>query len=80
MRGHYGVSLALIGRRPEARSELLRAVDLNRKHYPALKNLAVLYEKAGFKNKAVEMWERCAAAAPDDPTRATVREHLRRLI
>ena len=25
-----------------------------------LKNLAVLYEKAGFKHKAVETWERCA--------------------
>jgi DNA-binding response OmpR family regulator len=64
----------------EGIQELERAIDLNPRHFPALKNLAVLYEKAGFKNKAVEMWERCAAAAPDDPTRASVREHLRRLI
>jgi hypothetical protein len=28
----------------------------------------------------VEMWERCAAAAPDEPTRASIREHLMKLI
>jgi hypothetical protein len=39
----------------------------------------VLYEKAGFKNKAVEMWERCASLAPDEATRASVKEHLRQL-
>jgi hypothetical protein len=45
-----------------------------------LKNLAVLYEKAGFKNKAIEMWERCAANAPDEPTRKSIRDHLLKLI
>ena len=40
-------------------------MDLNPRHFPALKNLAVLYEKAGFKHKAVEMWERCTPIAPD---------------
>jgi DNA-binding response OmpR family regulator len=64
----------------EGIQELERAVDLNPRHFAALKNLAVLYEKAGFKNKAVEMWERCAAAAPDEPTRASVKDHLRELI
>jgi DNA-binding response OmpR family regulator len=64
----------------EGIQELERAVDLNSRHFAALKNLAVLYEKAGFKNKAIEMWERCAAAAPDDPTRESVKEHLRELI
>ena len=64
----------------EGIQELERAIDLNPKHFPALKNLAVLYEKAGFKNKAVEMWERCAASAPDEPTRASIKEHLMKLI
>jgi DNA-binding response OmpR family regulator len=64
----------------EGIQELERAIDLNPRHFPALKNLAVLYEKAGFKNKAVEMWERCAAVAPDEPTRTSVRDHLRGLI
>ena len=64
----------------EGIQELERAIDLHPKHFSALKNLAVLYEKAGFKNKAVEMWERCAATAPDDATRASIKEHLVRLI
>jgi tetratricopeptide (TPR) repeat protein len=63
----------------EGIQELERAIDLNPKHYPALKNLAVLYEKAGFKKKAVEMWERCAAAARDEPTRASIRQHVTKL-
>jgi DNA-binding response OmpR family regulator len=64
----------------EGIQELERAIDLNPKHYAALKNLAVLYEKAGFKNKAVEMWERCAASAADEPTRASIRQHLMKLM
>ncbi len=35
--------------------------DINNKHFPALKNLAVLYQKAGFRNKAIETWERAPA-------------------
>jgi DNA-binding response OmpR family regulator len=64
----------------EGIQELERAIELNPKHYPALKNLAVLYEKACFKNKAVELWERCVSAAPDDETRASIKEHLLKLI
>ncbi len=64
----------------EGIQELERAIELNPKHFPALKNLAVLYEKACFKNKAVETWERCVAAAPDDDTRASIKEHLLKLI
>ncbi len=64
----------------EGIQELERAIDLYPRHFAALKNLAVLYERAGFKNKAVEMWERCAATAPDDPTRATIKAHLLKLI
>jgi DNA-binding response OmpR family regulator len=79
---HFHVAL-LYGKQGkvyEGIQELERAIDLNPKHYAALKNLAVLYEKAGFKNKAVEMWERCAASAPDEPTRASIRQHLMKLI
>ena len=61
-------------------SELERAVELNPKHFPALKNLAVLYEKAGFKHKAVEMWERCVHSAPDADTRTSIKEHLLQLL
>jgi DNA-binding response OmpR family regulator len=64
----------------EGIQELERAIELNPKHYPALKNLAILYEKACFKNKAVEIWERGVSAAPDDETRASIKEHLLKLI
>jgi DNA-binding response OmpR family regulator len=64
----------------EGIQELEKAIDLNPKHFAALKNLAVLYEKAGFKHKAVEMWERCAGTAPDDATRAQVKQHLLKLL
>jgi DNA-binding response OmpR family regulator len=79
---HFHIAL-LYGKKGqvyEGIQELEKAIDLHPKHFAALKNLAVLYEKAGFKNKAIEMWERCASAAPDDATRASVREHLLKLI
>lgn len=59
--------------------EMERAVDLNPKHFSSLKNLALLYEKAGFKTKAVQTWQRCAQSAPDDATRANVKERLAKL-
>jgi DNA-binding response OmpR family regulator len=77
---HLALLLGKKGHVYEGIQELERAIDLNPKHFAALKNLAVLYEKAGFKNKAIEMWERCAGVAPDDPTRASIKEHLLRLI
>jgi DNA-binding response OmpR family regulator len=64
----------------EGIQELERAIELNPKHFPALKNLAVLYEKACIKGKAIETWKRCAAEAADEPTRASIEEHLRKLI
>lgn len=61
-------------------AELERAVDLNPRHFPALKNLAVLYEKAGFRNKAIEMWERCLPRSPDTETRNSIKAHLMGLL
>jgi DNA-binding response OmpR family regulator len=77
---HLGLLYGKKGQVYDGIQELERAIDLNSRHFPALKNLAVLYERAGFKNKAVEMWERCAAVAPDDATRASIKELLRKLI
>lgn len=77
---HLALLYGKKGQLYEAIQELERAVDLNPRHFAALKNLAVLYEKAGFRNKAVEMWERCASTAPDEPTRSSIKEHLRQLI
>jgi CheY-like chemotaxis protein len=64
----------------EAIQELEHAIELNPRHFPALKNLAVLYEKAGFRHKAAEMWERCIPVAPDEDTRAQIKQHLLGLI
>jgi len=36
----------------------------------------VLYQKVGFRNKAIEAWERALRVAPDDPTRQSIKEHL----
>lgn len=79
---HYHLGL-LCGRRDEvfeAIHELEAAVDLQPRNFSALKNLAVLYQRAGFKHKAVEMWERALSTAPDDETRANIKEHLMALL
>ncbi len=77
---HLGLLYGKTSQVYEGILELERALDLHPRHFAALKNLAVLYEKAGFKSRAVAMWERSALVAPDDATRASVREHLAKLI
>lgn len=79
---HYHLGL-LCGRRDdvfEAIHELETAVDLQPRNFSALKNLAVLYQRAGFKHKAVEMWERALSAAPDEETRQGIKDHLMGLL
>jgi Tfp pilus assembly protein PilF len=68
------------GRVYDAVSELETAVEVNSRHFPAVKNLAILYQKAGFRNKAVEMWERALSLVPDEETRQSIREHLLNLL
>ncbi|MBP9112802.1 MAG: response regulator [Polyangiaceae bacterium] len=78
---HFNLALVL-GKRGDvygAIQELERSIELNGKHFSSLKNLAVLYERAGFRHKAVEMWERCVIVAPDEATKAQLKEHLSRL-
>jgi tetratricopeptide (TPR) repeat protein len=60
----------------DAISELERAVEINARHFPAVRNLAILYQKAGFRNKATETWERALNVAPDDVTRQSIKQHL----
>ena len=73
---HLGLLYGKQGRVYDAIQELQTALEINHRHFPALKNLAVLYQKAGFRNKAIELWERALAVAPDDPTRQSIKEHL----
>jgi DNA-binding response OmpR family regulator len=73
---HLGLLYGKQGQLYDAIQELEIALDINSKHFPALKNLAVLYQKAGFRHKAIETWERALRVAPDDPTRQSIKEHL----
>ncbi|MFC1611218.1 response regulator [Myxococcota bacterium] len=57
-----------------------RAVDLSPGLFPACKNLALLYQENGFKNKAIEMWERALIAAPTDEAREKIRAHITRIL
>lgn len=73
---HLGLLHAKHGDLYDAIQELETALDLNPTHFPALRNLALLYQKTGFRNKATDAWERALAAAPDGPTRQSAAEHL----
>jgi DNA-binding response OmpR family regulator len=75
---HYHLGL-LYGKQEnvfEAITELETAVDLKPRDFSTLKNLAVLYQRAGFRLKAAELWERALGNAPDDATRTSIRNHL----
>lgn len=72
----YGTTLHRMGRVYEAISEFERVVELAPQQFNALKNLAVLYERQGFKAKAVEMWTRALEKSPSEPVRKTIKAHL----
>ena len=59
---------------------LEHAVRAQPVHFSALKNLAVVYQRVGFRRQAFETWERAQEAAPDDQTRAQIREHMLSLL
>ncbi len=75
---HYHLGL-LYGRRDDlflAIRELETALCVQPMHFAAIKNLAVVYQRAGLRHKAIDAWERAMAAAPDDETRANIKEHM----
>lgn len=69
LHGHRGELFEAIG-------ALEAAVDLQPGHLQALRALAVLYQRTGFRHKAIEMWERALSAAPDDETRRSIKGQL----
>lgn len=77
---HLGLLYGRKGQVFDAIAALEKAVEINSKHFPAVKNLAILYQKAGFRNKAAEMWHKAAVIAPDDVTRETVKTQLMSLL
>ncbi len=78
-RYQLGLMLGQQGRLHEAITEVERATLLDPACFPALKNLALLHEKAGFRGRAVEAWRRALPHAPDDATRMRVEGHLSKL-
>jgi DNA-binding response OmpR family regulator len=77
-RSHFvlGNTLQRAGRIYEAISEYERVVELAPNQFNALKNLAALYERQGFKAKAVEMWTRALEQSPSEAVRKTIKAHL----
>ena len=80
LRYHLGLLYAKKEQTHDAIAELERARELNPGHLVALRNLAALYERGGFKRKAIEAWEQCVVLAPDAATRARFHEHLAQLL
>ncbi|MFO0666307.1 MAG: response regulator [Polyangiaceae bacterium] len=77
---HLGLLFAKLDRPYDAITELEKAVEIHPKSFAAMKNLALLYEKSGFRNKAVEVWERCIQATDDLTVQTEIRTHLLTLL
>lgn len=77
---HHGLLLGRTGALHRAVRALEHSLALHGRYFPALRNLAVLYERAGFRRSALEAWERAHAAAPDDASRAQIKERLLSLL
>lgn len=77
-RAHFvmGTTLHRVGRVYEAISEYERVVELAPTQFSALKNLAVMYERQGFRSKAAELWMRALNHSPSDAVRQTIKAHL----
>lgn len=69
LHAHRGADFAAI-------QELESAIELEPHRYTALRNLAILFQRHGFKRKACELWERAMSAAPDDATKKEIRDTL----
>jgi DNA-binding response OmpR family regulator len=79
---HYHLGL-LHGRRDElfaALGELELALRAQPHSFLAMKNLAVIYQRVGFRYKALDAWQRAMVHAPDAETRANIKQHLTTLL
>ncbi len=66
--------------RYEAMYEYEQAVALDSTFFPAIKDLALLYQNAGFLHKAVEMWQQALLVCPEASMRQSIKDHLLRLL
>jgi CheY-like chemotaxis protein len=77
---HLGLLFAQQSQTYDAIRALERAVEINSRHFAGLKNLAIMYSQAGFRNQAVETWSRALQLAPDVETRKAIEEHVAALL
>lgn len=79
---HYALANVLLARNQvyDAIRAYEQTIELKPDLFVPLRNLAILYQKKGFRNKAVEMWERALRCSPDEETRKQVREQLLKLL
>jgi CheY-like chemotaxis protein len=77
---HLGLLFAQQSQTYDAIRALERAVEINSRHFAGVKNLAIMYCQAGFRNKAVETWTRALQLAPDEETRKAIEEHVAALL
>ena len=78
---HYALANVLLAKNQiyEAMQEYEQTIELKPELFAPLRNLAILYQKKGFKNKAVEMWERALRCSPEGE-RDQVKAQLLRLL
>jgi DNA-binding response OmpR family regulator len=79
---HYALANVLLAKNQvfDAIREYEYAIELKPDLFAPLRNLAILYQKKGFKNKAVEMWERALRCSPEGPLRQQIKEQLLKLL
>jgi DNA-binding response OmpR family regulator len=79
---HYALANVLLAKNQvfEAIREYEHTIELKPDFFAPLRNLAILYQKKGFKNKAVEMWERSLRYSPEGPLRQQIKEQLLKLL
>ncbi len=80
---HYRLGILYLNRKGrvyQAMQEFEEAVALDPTLFSAIRILAVLYQRKGFKNKAIEMWERAIKCRIRPETAERIRKHLRSLI
>jgi DNA-binding response OmpR family regulator len=80
LRHQLGLLYAQRGHDFAAMQELEMAVDLDPARYQSLRNLAILFQRRGLRRKAIELWERALAQAPDDAARKEIRELVIQLL
>ncbi|MBN2497847.1 MAG: response regulator [Deltaproteobacteria bacterium] len=78
---HYAMANVLLARNQvyEAMRAYEQTVELKPDLFVPLRNLAILYQRKGFRNKAVEMWERALRCSPEGE-KQQVREQLLKLL